>query len=61
MTKIINVDGMDYKVSDRESIKIDDELIFEIKNDDDVESKFVIAMFDDMLGLPIKKVWKIID
>lgn len=51
----VNIDGSDYKLTDEE--EFDDpleEIVFEIGG------KFVIGMFDDMLGAPIDNVWKII-
>ena len=38
-----------------------EELVFELRNYSDKENTFVIGCFDDLLGSPIKKVWKIIE
>ena len=51
----VNIDGYDYKLTDEEEFSDpEEEIVFEI------EGKFVIGMFDDMLGAPIDKVWKIV-
>jgi hypothetical protein len=61
MTNIINIDGKDYNVTDEEQIHSGEVLIFEIRNYSDKVSKFVLGNFDDLLGSPIKKVWKILE
>ena len=60
MTQIISIDGKDYNVTDEEQIHSDEILIFEIRNYSDKVSKFVLGNFDELLGSPIKKVWKIL-
>ena len=60
MTQIISIDGKDYNVTDEEQIHSDEILIFEIRNYSDKDSKYAIGHFDDLLGSPIKKVWKIL-
>ena len=61
MEKNITISGMDYIVTDEERIDQSDELIFEIRERKDSEHKYVIGMWDDLLGHPIQKVWKIIE
>ena len=60
MTKTINIDGQDYTITDEKTIHSGEMLVFEIRNYKDEDSKFVVAHFDDLLGSPIKKVWKIL-
>jgi C4-type Zn-finger protein len=60
MEKNISIDGVDYKVTDDERINREDEIIFEIRERRDSETKFVVGMWDDLLGSPIQKVWKIL-
>jgi hypothetical protein len=60
MITTINIEAKDYKVTDEEQIQSTEELIFELRGYSDKESRFVIGCFDDLLGSPIKKVWKII-
>jgi hypothetical protein len=60
MITTINIEGKDYKVTDEQPIESTEELVFELRNYSDKENKFVIGCFDDLLGSPIKKVWKII-
>ena len=60
MEKNITINEMDYLVTDEERIGQEDELIFEIRERRDSEHKFVIGMWDDLLGAPIQKVWKIL-
>jgi len=59
MNKNINIDGKNYEVTNEEQIHIDDELVFEIQNSKDDTPTYVIGMFDDLLGLPVKHIWKI--
>lgn len=60
MEKNITIDEMDYMVTDEERISQTDELIFEIRERRDMEHTFVVGMWDDLLGSPIQKVWKIL-
>jgi hypothetical protein len=60
MEKNITINEMDYMVTDEERIDQTDELIFEIRERRDSEHTFVIGMWDDLLGSPIQKVWKIL-
>jgi hypothetical protein len=60
MTKTINIEGQDYTITDEQTIHSGEVLVFEIRNYSDKDSKFAIGHFDDLLGLPIKKVWKIL-
>ena len=51
----VNIDGYDYELTDEEEFSdLEEEIVFEIGG------KFVIGMFDDMLGAPIDNVWKIV-
>ena len=55
MTIKVNIDDYEYHLTDEEDFDdISEEIVFEI------DGKFVVGMFDDMLGAPIDKVWKII-
>jgi hypothetical protein len=60
MTQTITVKDMDYLVTDEETITTEDEMIFEIRNRRETDSTYVIGMWDDLLGSPIKKIWKIV-
>ncbi len=60
MKQTITVKDMDYLVTDEETITTEDEMIFEIRNRRETDSTYVIGMWDDLLGSPIKKIWKII-
>ena len=60
MTKTITIEGKEYNITDEQTIHSGEELVFEIRNYRDEDSKFVIGHFDDLLGSPIKKVWKIL-
>ncbi len=51
---------MDYLVTDEETIQKEDEMIFEVRNRRERDSTFVLGMWDDLLGSPIQKVWKIV-
>lgn len=53
---------VDYLITDESTIRQGEDLIFEIRtrsNDSD-DNTFIVGSFDDLLGAPIKKVWKII-
>jgi hypothetical protein len=60
MTKTITIEGKEYNITDEQTIHSGEMLVFEIRNYKDEDSKFVVAHFDDLLGSPIKKVWKIL-
>ena len=60
MIKTINIEGKDYTITDEQTIHQGEVLVFEIINNIDKYSKYAIGHFDDLLGSPIKKVWKIL-
>ena len=60
MEKIITIDKVDYSVTDEETIHQGDELILEIKINRSSDATFVVGLWEDLLGLPIQKVWKIL-
>jgi hypothetical protein len=60
MEKNITINEVDYMVTDEERIDQTDELIFEIRERRDSEHSFVVGMWEDLLGTPIQKVWKIL-
>lgn len=60
MMQTITVKDMDYLVTDEETITKEDEMIFEIRNRRETDSTYVIGMWEDLLGSPIKKIWKIV-
>jgi len=60
MITTINIEGKEYKITDEQTIESTEELVFELRSYSDKETKFAVGCFDDLLGSPIKKVWKII-
>lgn len=61
MTKQVNIQGVSYTVVDDEFIGLNEDLVFELKLDRNEETTIhVIGKWNDMLGSPIKKVWKIV-
>lgn len=60
MKQTITVKDMDYLVTDEETITKEDEMIFEVRNRRETDSTYAIGMWDDLLGSPIKKIWKIV-
>jgi hypothetical protein len=58
MIKEVIIEGEVYTITDEESYSVDRELIFEISQNR--EYKFVVGMWNDILGLPVRKVWKIV-
>ena len=60
MEKKITIDNEVYLVTDDQKIEIDEELVFEIQIPES-GTIYVLGMWDDLLGQPIKKVWKILE
>ena len=60
MEKKITIDNEVYLVTDDQKIEIDEELVFEIQIPES-GTIHVLGMWDDLLGQPIKKVWKILE
>lgn len=60
MEKKITIDNEVYLVTDDQKIEIDEELAFEIQIPES-GTIYVLGMWDDLLGQPIKKVWKILE
>jgi hypothetical protein len=60
MKQTITIKDLDYLVTDEETISQTDEMIFEVRNRRESDATFVIGMWEDLLGSPIQKVWKIV-
>lgn len=61
MTKEVNIQGNKYTVVDDQFIGLNEDLVFELKLDRNEETTIhVIGRWNDMLGSPVKKVWKIV-
>lgn len=60
MIQTLTVKDIDYLVTDEETITQEDEMIFEVRNRRESDSTYVVGMWDDLLGAPIQKVWKIV-
>jgi hypothetical protein len=60
MIQTLTVKDMDYLVTDEETITQGDEMIFEVRNRRESDSTYVVGMWEDLLGAPIQKIWKII-
>lgn len=60
MEKKITIENEVYLVTDDQKIHIDEELVFEIMIPES-GAVYVLAMWDDLLGQPINKVWKILE
>lgn len=61
MTKEVNIQGKKYTVVDDQFIGLNEDLVFELKLDRNEETTIhVIGRWNDMLGSPVKKVWKIV-
>jgi len=58
MTKVIIIDDKTYTISNEARYSVEEELVFEIRQGRDYQ--FVIGMWNDILGLPVRKVWKIV-
>jgi hypothetical protein len=60
MIQTITVKDMDYLVTDEETINKEDEMIFEVRNRRESDSTYVVGLWDDLLGAPIQKIWKVV-
>ena len=60
MIQTLTVKDMDYLVTDEETITKEDEMIFEVRNRRESDSTYVLGMWEDLLGAPIQKIWKIV-
>ena len=60
MKQTITIKDLDYLVTDEETISQTDEMIFEVRTRRESDATFVIGMWEDLLGSPIQKVWKIV-
>jgi len=57
MIKSVLINEEAYTISDEEKYSVEEELIFEIRKEESYE--FVKGMWGDILGLPVRKIWKI--
>jgi len=60
MIQTLTVKDMDYLVTDEETITQEDEMIFEVRNRRESGSTYVVGTWEDLLGAPIQKIWKIV-
>lgn len=58
MIKEITINGKGYIITDEEQYSVEEELVFQIR--ENASYSFVTGMWDDILGLPVRKVWKIV-
>jgi len=56
MIKHIKIDDKLFTVTNEEMISATENLVFEFN-----DGTYEIALFDDLLGHPIRNVWKILD
>ena len=59
MKQTITIKELDYLVTDEETITKEDEMIFEVRRRKESDATFVVGQWDDLLGSPIQKVWKV--
>ena len=60
MNKVVNIEDKQYVIADNQDIdNIDEEIMFELSIPE-AGTVYVVGMFDDFIGTPIKKVYKII-
>jgi len=60
MIQTLTIKDVDYLVTDEETITKEDEMIFEVRNRRESDSTYVVGMWEDLLGAPIQKIWKIV-
>lgn len=58
MTKEVIIDGKTYTITNEGGYSVKEELVFEIWQDK--ERKLVLGMWDDILGAPVRMIWKIV-
>jgi hypothetical protein len=58
MTREVIINEQIYLITDEEKYSVEEELIFEIREGRGYS--FIAGMWDDILGLPVRKVWKIV-
>lgn len=58
MIKQVTINNKIYTVSDSDTYSAEEELIFEIRQDK--QNVFVVGMWEDLLGSPVRKIWKIV-
>lgn len=58
MTKEIIINEKTYTVTNEGKYSVEEELIFEIRQGK--EHKMVVGMWDDILGAPVRMIWKIV-
>ena len=58
MIKEVIINGKAYTITNEEEYSVEEELVFEIRQDK--KYVFVVGMWNDILGLPVRKVWKIV-
>lgn len=59
MVKTVVIDDQEYTITDEGNYSSKEELVFELKRGNSRD--YVTGMWDDFLGYPIRKVWKIVD
>lgn len=58
MTKEVVIEGISYTITNEGKYSVKEALVFEIWQGK--ERKLVLGMWDDILGLPVRMVWKIV-
>lgn len=58
MTKLVIIDEVTYKVTDEGKYQREEEMLFEIYEKE--KYVYAIGMWDDWLGKPVRKIWKIV-
>lgn len=58
MTKEVVIEGISYTITNEGKYSVKETLVFEIWQGK--ERKLVLGMWDDILGLPVRMVWKIV-
>lgn len=58
MAKTIIVDKVTYEVLEESNYPRDEKLIFQLRKNNKYE--YVLGLWNEMLGQPVRKVWKIV-
>jgi len=58
MAKTITVDKVTYEVLEESNYPRDEKLIFQLRKNNKYE--YVLGLWNEMLGQPVRKVWKIV-
>lgn len=60
MTKQVLIGEVLYDLTDEGTYSAEEEVVFEIRQRPQSANTFVVGLWDDFLGQPVRKVWRIV-